>query len=89
MTKARMRQITRALGDGTRFEIFERITARDELPCIDLKKQLSITAATLSHHIKELADAGLIQTRQQGKCVHLSADRRTWLAYLRRLKKIL
>ena len=81
--------ITRALADSTRFEIFERIAARDELACVALKAQLSISPATLSHHIKELAGAGLVKSRPQGKCIHLSANRRTWLAYVRRLKRTL
>jgi ArsR family transcriptional regulator, arsenate/arsenite/antimonite-responsive transcriptional repressor len=89
MEKTRMQRITKALGDSTRFEIFERIAALDELACAELKTQLSITPATLSHHIKELASAGLIKSRQQGKCIHLAANRKVWRAYLQSLKKVL
>jgi ArsR family transcriptional regulator len=87
--KARLQQIARALGDPTRLEIFERIAARDELACADLKIRLPITPATLSHHIKELTKAGLIKNRRQGKCSHLSANSQVWRAYLDHLRKLL
>ena len=88
MLKTKLQKITKALGDPTRFEIFERIAARDELACLYLKGKLPITPATLSHHLKELASAGLIKSRQEGKCVHLSANRKLWRAYVDSLKKI-
>lgn len=89
MQKSRIQQIARALGDPTRLEIFERIAAREELACADLKTRLPITPATLSHHIKELTKAGLIKNRRQGKCSHLSANAQVWRAYLDHLKKLL
>ena len=72
-----------------RFEVFRRIAAcSDEMACSVLKSKLPITAATLSHHIKELTNAGLITCRQQGKYAYLTADRPAWRAYLRSLKNI-
>ncbi|MCI0350849.1 MAG: helix-turn-helix domain-containing protein [Acidobacteriales bacterium] len=88
MTKSQAQKITKALADPMRFQVFQRIAATDELACTTLKSKLPITAATLSHHIKELTKAGLITCRQQGKYTYLAADRRAWRAYLESLKNI-
>jgi ArsR family transcriptional regulator len=88
MTKTQAQKITKALGDPMRFEIFRRIAQDDELACSVLKTKLPITAATLSHHIKELTESGLITCRQQGKYSYLTAHRPAWRAYLRNLKNI-
>jgi len=82
-------RITRALVDGRRFEILERIAAvKDEISCIDLRAEIPISRATLSHHIKELATAGLIETRRQSKYMYLRMRKKTWSEYLKRLRKI-
>jgi ArsR family transcriptional regulator len=82
-------RITRALVDGRRFEILERIAAvKDEISCIDLRARVPISRATLSHHIKELATAGLIETRRESKYMFLRMRRKTWNRYMKRLSKI-
>ncbi len=82
-------RITRALVDGRRFEILERIAAvKEEISCIDLRAEIPISRATLSHHIKELATAGLIETRRQSKYMYLRMRKKTWSEYLKRLRKI-
>ena len=82
-------RITRALVDGRRFEILERIAAvKDEISCIDLRDEIPISRATLSHHIKELATAGLIERRRQSKYMYLRMRKKTWSEYLKRLRKI-
>ena len=82
-------RITRALVDGRRFEILERIAAvKDEISCIDLRAEIPISRATLSHHIKELATAGLIETRRQSKYMYLRMRKKTWSEYLKRLREI-
>ena len=82
-------RITRALVDGRRFEILERIAAvKEEISCIDLRAEVPISRATLSHHIKELATAGLIETRRESKYMFLRMRRKTWSRYVKRLSKV-
>lgn len=89
MTRNQAQLITKVLGDPTRFEIFQRIArCPEEMACADLKNDLSVTPATLSHHLKELADAGLITARREAKFMHLKVNQRTWKSYLELLHKI-
>ncbi len=89
MNKRRFLQITRALVDARRFDILERIaSARDEISCIALRAEIPISRATLSHHIRELATAGLIEIRRESKYMFLRMRRKTWNQYMDRLGKI-
>lgn len=68
LTRARRTAILKALADPRRFELLERIAkAGCPLGCSQALAALPISAATLSHHIKELETAGLIDVRREGK----------------------
>ncbi|MGA2672780.1 MAG: metalloregulator ArsR/SmtB family transcription factor [Terracidiphilus sp.] len=68
LTSARRTAVFKALADPRRFELLERIAkAGCPLGCAEARAALPISAATLSHHIKELEAAGLIQIRREGK----------------------
>jgi ArsR family transcriptional regulator len=68
LTRARRTSILKALADPRRFELLERIAkAGCPLGCAQARAALPISAATLSHHIKELESAGLIHVRRDGK----------------------
>jgi ArsR family transcriptional regulator len=89
MNKRQLLRITKALVDSRRFEILERIAAaEDEISCIALRAELPISRATLSHHIKELATAGLIETRRESRYMFLRMRRKTWNEYMKRLSRI-
>jgi len=86
--KREMLAITRALSDARRFEIFQRIAANSCTACSDLRTTFPITAATLSHHLKELESCGLIEISRRGKFIDVTFCRPTWEAYLAELKNI-
>ena len=68
LTRARRTALLKALADPRRFELLEKITrAGCPLCCAQARAALPISAATLSHHIKELESAGLIDVRREGK----------------------
>ena len=80
--------ITRALSDPRRFQVFQHIAAESCTACSDLRRAFPITAATLSHHLKELEACGLIETARRGKFVDVTFRRDAWEAYLTELKRI-
>jgi ArsR family transcriptional regulator len=89
MNKRQFLQITRALVDSRRFDILERIaSAQGEISCVSLRAKLPISRATLSHHLKELATAGLIETRRESRYMFLRMRRKTWSRYMKRLGRI-
>jgi ArsR family transcriptional regulator len=85
LTDDQFHLIARALADPRRFAILEQIAADTEVSCSTLQEHEVISPATISHHIKELHDAGLIEMRREGRCAHLSLRRPIFDAYRKRL----
>jgi ArsR family transcriptional regulator, arsenate/arsenite/antimonite-responsive transcriptional repressor len=78
-------KIFRALGDPSRLAIFElvrRSTQEDhDLLAGDLRNsvteisnQFDLSLSTVSHHLKELRQAGLIHCERQGQHIFCSVD---------------
>ncbi len=63
-------RIAKALADPRRFELLEMIASDDEVACKRMVEAFPVSQATISHHLKELATAGLIEARREGQCGH-------------------
>lgn len=88
MEKRQFTKIAKALADPRRFAMLQQIAEQDETSCASLRECQSVTAATLSHHLKELETAGLVDVRKESKFIYLQLRRPVWKAYLKELKKI-
>ena len=82
-------RISKALADPNRLEMLQRIGQSEEAPsCSCIRDWLNLSPATISHHLKELENAGLVEVERSGKFAHISLRRDVLKAYLNRLAKI-
>ena len=82
-------RISKALADPNRLEMLRRIGESEEAPsCSSIREWLGLSPATISHHLKELENAGLVEVERNGKFAYISLRRDILKAYLNRLAKI-
>ena len=65
-----------ALAQETRLAVFRLLVERGPAGLTPgvIAERLGLAPATLSFHLKELANAGLIRSRQESRFIHYSAD---------------
>ncbi len=88
MTDDEAAQIGKALGDPNRLAIYTQISQNDELFCGAMHAKHTISAPTLSHHLKVLTDLGLITSRKEGLNVYYRVVPEKFAEYLRFLVSI-
>ena len=88
MDRARIEKISKALADQTRLKIFEAISARKEMNCGEIVALRGVTPATVSHHLKILSGAGLIQCRRHGQFVHNTVVPKALAEYTQALTRL-
>ncbi|HEX9201899.1 MAG TPA: metalloregulator ArsR/SmtB family transcription factor [Acidobacteriaceae bacterium] len=89
LTEDRFHLIARALADPRRYDLLRRIgEAGDTLTCESIRSCCDVTAATISHHMKELETAGLVESAREGKFVTYRLRREILNAYLARMAEI-
>jgi len=85
MDRRRIERISKALADKTRLLIFEAIHNRKEMNCGEIVSLRGVTAATVSHHLRILNDAGLIECRKSGQFVYSRTNPRILSDYTKAL----
>jgi ArsR family transcriptional regulator len=80
-------RIAKALADPRRFEILEHIAKQSEMGCRHLCGCFPVRQATISHHLKELSSAGLVESRKDGQFVFYKTRPAVLEAYMNELRR--
>jgi ArsR family transcriptional regulator, arsenate/arsenite/antimonite-responsive transcriptional repressor len=66
-------ELFKALADPARVRIMNALATSDEAVCAcEFQPALGLSQPTVSHHLKTLTDAGLIEREQRGKWAYFS-----------------
>ena len=88
MDQRELAKISKALSDPTRLGIYEAISSKPEMYCGELMKKCPLTPGTISHHLKILAEAKLIECRREGQFIYNRVLPETMHEYSRALTRI-
>ena len=87
MEQMQFQRIAKALADPRRFEMLETIAGRPEVACQELCDDFPVSQATISHHLKELSNAGLVASRREGQFVFYRACPGVMADYIAELQR--
>jgi DNA-binding transcriptional ArsR family regulator len=73
MSPKQIAKIAKALADETRLHIYQAIAAQDEVNCGDICSIQVVGHATVSHHLRILTEALLVDSRRQGQFIYYRA----------------
>jgi DNA-binding transcriptional ArsR family regulator len=89
LTDDQVHLIARALADPRRLDLLRVIgKAGDTLACEELRGCTCVSAATVSHHMKELETSGLVESTREGKFVTYRLRRDVLKSYLSSMSEI-
>jgi ArsR family transcriptional regulator, arsenate/arsenite/antimonite-responsive transcriptional repressor len=79
-------RISKALADPQRREILQKLVAR-RLNCSDVHAMFNVSQPTVSHHLKELATAGILDKEKQGQFCFYQVNAEVLTAYVTELQR--
>jgi DNA-binding transcriptional ArsR family regulator len=89
LPEAQFCTVARVLSDPRRFGMLKEIAGSNApLACCALAEAQKVSAATISHHVKELEGAGLVEIVRDGRFAKLTFRRDIYDAYIRQLARI-
>ncbi len=69
-------KIAKALSDKTRIKILKEIAKKGSISCGDAEKIAELSQPTVSHHLKILTEAGLLNAQKDGRHVIVTINKK-------------
>jgi predicted transcriptional regulator len=82
----KLARMMKALAHPARIAIIQQLLKSNACICGDLVEELGLAQATISQHLKELKNTGLIQGAIEGASVCYCIDPRVWKQYKKELE---
>jgi DNA-binding transcriptional ArsR family regulator len=82
----RLASMLKALAHPARIAIIQELIKTNACICGDLVNELGLAQATISQHLKELKNAGLIRGTIEGTSVCYCIDGKVWKQYKKELE---
>ena len=80
-------RISKALADPQRREILQKLTIAAKLNCSDIHSMFEISQPTVSHHLKELAIAGIVAKEKKGQFCYYHVNSEVLSSYVTELQR--
>ncbi|MFN6946003.1 MAG: ArsR/SmtB family transcription factor [Cytophagaceae bacterium] len=77
-TQNRLARLAKALGHPARIAILEVIVKKKSCICGDLVEELPLAQSTISQHLRELKEAGIIQGEIEGTSICYCINEKVW-----------
>jgi predicted transcriptional regulator len=82
----RLAAMFKALAHPARIAIVQQLVKANACICNDLVEELGLAQATVSQHLKELKNAGIIQGTVEGTSICYCINGKTWNQYRKELE---
>ncbi|WP_165422931.1 ArsR/SmtB family transcription factor [Ktedonosporobacter rubrisoli] len=71
----KMTRLLTALGEPARLEIIDQLAKQEQMNVGDLASKFSLSRPTISHHLKILKEAGVVQAEKSGQETYYRVNR--------------
>lgn len=89
MELKQVEKIAKALGDINRLKILQHMHKHEgKIECMELCNIINLAQPSISHHIKKLTEAGLIDPQKDGRFYMYTLNMKTWNAYNAAMKTL-
>ena len=75
-------RISKALGDPTRLRILQEVKQREWMQCAEICGIIDLAQPSISHHLKQLSDAGLLIPEKEGRNLKYTIDKEVLSSYI-------
>lgn len=88
MKPKEIERISKALGDPHRLRIMQEVKKLEWMPCAQICEMIELAQPSVSHHIKQLVDAGLLIPEKEGRNIKYTIDKEVFGQYINFLNSL-